>query len=148
MLCSPSGVGVPFTWALLPALEGRGFLDNTHVRSHLYLLPGYVVTSISPSYRKAAQVLDSKASSLPLSPSFKVRGGADPEIEMTAQLLCFIGDIDVRKTALKMGCGCIFRKKKISLCSREGKVLISLKALVSLTHSISLQGLRRSTLGF
>lgn len=71
VLCSPFGVGVPFTWALPPVLEGRDFLETTHVRSHLYLLPvityPYILTSISPSYRKAAQIPDSKASSLSLS---------------------------------------------------------------------------------
>ncbi|KAF2979749.1 hypothetical protein EK904_012773, partial [Melospiza melodia maxima] len=35
--------------------------------------------------------------------AFKVRGGADPEIEMTAQLLCFIGDIDVKEDSFKNG---------------------------------------------
>ncbi|RLW01688.1 hypothetical protein DV515_00007727 [Chloebia gouldiae] len=53
---------------------------------------------------KATQIPDSKASFLSLSiPSFKVRGVADPEIEMTAQLLCFIGDIDVKEDSIKNG---------------------------------------------
>lgn len=88
-------------------LEGRDFLETTHVRSHLYLLPvisyPYILTSISPSYRKAAQIPDSKASSLSLSIPASVRGVADPEIEMTAQLLCFIGDIDVKEDSFKNG---------------------------------------------
>lgn len=92
-------------WALPPVLDRRGFLETTHVRSvsHLYLLPHYTVASISPSYRIAAQIPDSRASSLPPYPSFKVRGGEDPEIEKTAQLLCFIGDIDVKEDSIKNG---------------------------------------------
>lgn len=78
------------------------------MRSHLYLLPGYTHASISLSYRTAAQIPDSKASS-PLSyPSFKVRGGEDPETEMTAQLLCFIGDTDVKEDGIKNGLGMYF----------------------------------------
>lgn len=76
------------------------------MRSHLYLLPGYTLASICPSYRKAAQI-DSRLEGLFFSllpyPSFKVRGGEDPEIEMTTQLLCFIGDIDVKEDGIKNG---------------------------------------------
>lgn len=93
------GVDGSFTWALPPVLGGKGFLEPTHMSCHLYLLPGYAIASLSPSHRKAAH--QGPFSSLPLYPSFKVRGGEDLEIEMTAQLLFFIGDIDVKEDSIK-----------------------------------------------
>jgi len=66
---------------------------------HLYLLPGYAIASLSHSHRKAAH--QGPFSNLPLCPSFKVRGGEDLEIEMTAQLLFFIEDIDVKEDSIK-----------------------------------------------
>lgn len=75
------------------------------MKSHLYLLPVYTLVSISPPCRKAAQIPASQVlfSSLPLYLNFKVREGEDPEIEMTAQLLCFIWDIDVKGDGIKNG---------------------------------------------
>lgn len=75
------------------------------MRSHLFLLPDYILSPISPSCRKAARIPDSKAFSLlslPILPypSFKVRAGVDPEIEITALLYW---DIDVKEDGIKNG---------------------------------------------
>lgn len=66
---------------------------------HLHLLPVYAIACLSPSHKKAAH--QGPFSNLPLYSSFKVRGGEDLEIEMTAQLLFFIEDIDVKEDSIK-----------------------------------------------
>lgn len=102
MLDSPSGVKCSTHLGSSTCVRGKGLFGD-----HSCEVPSRLAIFLPPSALLQQESCPDTGLqgllSIPLYLSFKVRGGADPEIDMTAQLLCFIRDIDVKEDSIKNG---------------------------------------------